>query len=141
MEKKSNNLADRKDSYTAVFLKAAGGTPTDSDLADFRKIFWHSTRSKESGGLRITDECLEFLETKADIKTYKITIPKEVPLTAQILVWLDQYIDSPWHIDKRHLKVISERTAFELYMFSGDIKKLGLAKTMSKRLSQESHPQ
>jgi hypothetical protein len=34
--------------------------------------------------------------------------------------------------------VLSERTAFELYMFSGDIKKLGMARTMAKRLRQDS---
>jgi hypothetical protein len=34
--------------------------------------------------------------------------------------------------------VLSERTAFELYMFSGDVKKLGMARTMAKRLRQES---
>jgi hypothetical protein len=55
-----------------------------------------------------------------------------------VLIWLDQYIDTPWHVTKRYLKVLSEKTAFELYMFSGDVKKLGIARTMAKRLRQES---
>ena len=132
---------NRKDSYTEVFLKAAGGTPTDKDIEDFRKIFWYSTREKETGGLRLTDNGIEFVETKAGIKTYKIDLPKELTLTAQVIVWMDQYIDTPWHLEKRSIKVLSEKTAFELYLFSGDIKKLGMARSMAKRLAQESPSQ
>jgi hypothetical protein len=34
--------------------------------------------------------------------------------------------------------VLKEKAAFELYLFSGDIKKLGYNKALAKRLSQES---
>lgn len=129
---------NRKDSYTTVFLKAAGLTPSEKEKEDFRKVFWYSTREKETGGLRLTDQGIDFIESKSEIKTYTIELPKELSITAQIIVWMDQYIDTPWHIEKRKLKVLSEKTAFELYLFSGDIKKLGIAKTMAKRLSQES---
>lgn len=132
---------DRKDSYTEVFLKAAEVEITDKKIKDFRSIWWWSTRNKEVGGLRMTDECLEWLEAKAEIKTYKIEIPKELTITSQILIWLDQYIDSPFHLTKKQITVISERTAFELYLFSGDVKKMGIAKTMAKRISQDSDPE
>jgi hypothetical protein len=33
---------------------------------------------------------------------------------------------------------MKERAAFELYLFSGDVRKLGHNKALSKRLSQES---
>jgi hypothetical protein len=131
---------DRKDSYSGVFLKAAGVEINDKLIKDFRSVWWYSTREKDIGGLRMTDQCLEFVETKAEIKTYKIEMPKEMTISPQVLIWLDQYIDTPWHVTKRHLKVLSERTAFELYMFSGDVKKLGIARTMAKRLRQDSPP-
>lgn len=129
---------DRKDSYTKVFLQAAGANTSEKSIKDFRTIWWFSTREKEVGGLRMTDECLEFVETKSEIKTYEIEIPKELVINAQILIWLDQYIDSPWHITKRRMKVLSEKTAFELYLFAGDIKKLGTARTLAKRINQDS---
>ena len=47
---------NRKDSYTTVFLKAAGLTPSEKEKEDFRKVFWYSTREKETGGLRLTFE-------------------------------------------------------------------------------------
>jgi hypothetical protein len=129
---------DRKDSYTEVFLKAAGVETNEKLIKDFRGVWWYSTREKDTGGLRMTDQCLEFVETKSKIKTYKIEMPKEMIISPQVLIWLDQYIDTPWHVTKKNLMVLSERTAFELYMFSGDVKKLGMARTMAKRLRQES---
>jgi hypothetical protein len=34
--------------------------------------------------------------------------------------------------------VLKEKSAFELYLFSGDIRKMGHNKALAKRLSQES---
>ena len=72
---------DRKDSYTEVFLKAAGVEADVKKTKDFKAIWWYSTREKDIGGLRMTDHCLEFVETKSEIKTYKIEIPKEIKLS------------------------------------------------------------
>lgn len=73
------------------------------------------------------------------MKTYAITIPKEIKITPQILIWLDQFINSPWHMLKGTITVLSEKAAFELYLFSGDIRKLGQSKAMAKRFSQETN--
>ncbi len=129
---------DQKDTYTAVFLKAAGQEYKDSDIKLYRGMWWLSTRGKSAGGLRITDSCLEFLETQAQIKTYQIDLPKDMTIGPQVLVWLDRYIESPYHLSKNHLKVLTEKAAFELYLFSGDVRKMGSAKALNKRLSQES---
>jgi hypothetical protein len=51
---------------------------------------------------------------------------------------MDQYLDSPFHLQKRYIKVLSEKAAFELYLFAGDVRKMGAAKALNKRLSQES---
>jgi hypothetical protein len=60
---------DRKDSYSEVFLKAAGVQTNEKVIKDFRSVWWYSTREKDIGGLRMTDQCLEFVETKSEIKT------------------------------------------------------------------------
>jgi hypothetical protein len=129
---------DHKDTYTSVFLKAAGQPYDDIYVKKFRSVWWFSTRDKGVGGLRMTDQCLEFVETKSEIKTYKIELPKDLTIGPQVLVWLDQYLDSPFHLQKRYIKVLSEKAAFELYLFSGDVRKMGAAKALNKRLSQES---
>lgn len=127
-----------KDTYTTVFLKAAGQLADLETVKKFRPIWWFNVRNKSDGGLRLTESALEFVEQQAQIKTYKIELEKGISLTPQVLVWLDQFIDSPYFIDKKHITVLRERSAFELYLFRGDVKKMGYAKAMSKRLSQDS---
>jgi hypothetical protein len=132
---------DIKDTYTRVFLQAAD---QDSDLETVKKyksLWWWNFRSKDSGGLRLTEEAMTFIQDDAKIKTYKIEFPKEFAFTPQVLVWLDNFIDSPFYITKKFIVVLKEKAAFELYLFSGDIRKLGYNKALAKRLSQESVPE
>ena len=68
---------DRKDSYTEVFLKAAGVEVDVKKTKDFKAIWWYSTREKDTGGLRMTDHCLEFVETKSEIKRLSETVRQE----------------------------------------------------------------
>lgn len=135
MAKKSTNLSP-KDTYTKVFLESAKWDSDSADIKKYNPVFWYSYRNKSEGGLRLTDKGLEFVIENADIKTYKIEIPKEVVFTPQVFLWLDHHLNSPFFIDKRHITVISERAAFELYLFNGDVKKFGLSKTLAKRFSQ-----
>jgi hypothetical protein len=129
---------DIKDTYTRVFLQAAD-QPTDADtIKKYKSIWWWNFRSKDSGGLRLTEEAMTFIQEDAKIKTYKIEFPKEFAFTPQVLVWLDNFIDSPFYITKKFIVVLKEKAAFELYLFSGDIRKLGYNKALAKRLSQES---
>ena len=129
---------DRKDTYTSVFLKAAGESVDENIIKKFRSAWWQNVRGKDCGGLRLTDQGLEFVETYSQIKTYKVEILKEISITPQILVWLDQFIESPYHLTKKHIVVLKEKSAFELYLFHGDVRKMGYAKAMHQRLSQES---
>lgn len=128
---------DRKDSYTEIFLKAANQDCSQESIEKYKSVLWQSLRSKEVGGLRLTDQGLEFIKNESDIKIYEIEIPKEIKLTAQIVIWLDRYIDTPFHLTAKTISVISERTAFELYLFSGDVKKFGTARSLAKRINQD----
>jgi hypothetical protein len=128
---------DRKTDYTKVFLKESGIDPNDENVKKFIPEWWYNIRSKDSGGLRLTDQGLEFLENNLQLKIYDITLPKEVKFTPQLLVWLDNYIEGPYYITKNTIKVLKEKSALEIYLFSGDIKKMGYAKSMSKRLNSE----
>ena len=129
---------DLKDTYTSVFLKAAGQPFDENIIKKVRGAWWQNVMGKDHGGLRLTDQGLEFIETYSQIKTYKVEILKEISITPQILVWLDQFIESPYHLTKKHIIVLKEKSAFELYLFHGDVRKMGYAKAMHQRLSQES---
>ena len=132
---------DIKDTYTRVFLQAADQSTDADTIKKYKPIWWWNFRSKDSGGLRLTEEAMTFIQEDAKIKTYKIEFPKEFAFTPQVLVWLDNFIDSPFYITKKFIVVLKEKAAFELYLFSGDIRKLGYNKALAKRLSQESVPE
>jgi len=132
---------DIKDTYTRVFLQAANQMSDIDTIKKYKSLWWWNFRSKDSGGLRLTEEAITFVQEDAKIKTYKIEFPKEFAFTPQVLVWLDNFIDSPFYITKKFIVVLKEKAAFELYLFSGDIRKLGYNKALAKRLSQESVPE
>jgi hypothetical protein len=132
---------DIKDTYTRVFLQAADQDSSTDTVKKYKSLWWWNFRSKDSGGLRLTEEAMTFIQEDAKIKTYKIEFPKEFAFTPQVLVWLDNFIDSPFYITKKFIVVLKEKAAFELYLFSGDIRKLGYNKALAKRLSQESVPE
>ena len=129
---------DVKDNYTNIFLKAAELDITPEILKSKRMEWWWNVRVKNDGGLRLTDQAMDFIENESKIKIDKIDVPKDFSITPQILLWLDKFIDSPYYITKRSISVLKEKAAFELYLFSGDVQKLGYNKALSKRLSQES---
>lgn len=136
-EKKKSEM-DVKDTYTKLFLKAAKESFTDEKVKKLKLDWWWNVRSKNDGGLRLTDFAIKYIEQKAQIKTYKIDFPKNFSITPQVLLWLDNFIESPYYITKKSITVLKEKSAFELYLFSGDVQKLGYNKALSKRLSQES---
>ena len=129
---------DVKDNYTNIFLKAAELDITAELVKSKRMDWWWNVRVKNDGGLRLTDQAMDFIKNESEIKIYKIDFPKDFSITPQILLWLDKFIDSPYYITKRSISVLKEKAAFELYLFSGDIQKLGYNKALAKRLSQES---
>lgn len=129
---------DTKDTYTTVFLQAANLATDPETVKKYKAVWWWNFRNKGDSGLRLTDHALQFIEQYAKIKTYKIEFPKEFAFTPQVLIWLDNFIESPYYITKKHIIVLREKSAFELYLFSGDIRKFGHNKALAKRLSQDS---
>lgn len=126
-----------KDQLTAVFLKAADKDHNEAEVEKFRNEFWWNFRKKQSGGLRLTDEGLRFIIEDCQLKTYSIDFPKDLKITSQVLIWLDHFIKSPYHITKKNITVLSEKDAFEIYLFSGDVKKMGAGKALAKRYAQD----
>jgi regulatory protein YycI of two-component signal transduction system YycFG len=128
---------DKKDLYTRVFLKAASLPHDDEAIKDKKIAWWFNIRSKPVGGLRLTDDGIDFIQNESKIKTYSAELPSDLKITSQILVWLDNFIECPYHFSKKNITVTEERIAFELHLFSGDVQKLGYSKAMAKRFNQE----
>jgi hypothetical protein len=50
-----------------------------------------------------------------------------------VILFLDQYLDCPNYYTKKKIVVFNEKKACELMLFSGDVRKYGLAKAMSRQ--------
>jgi len=101
--------------------------PTDEK--SIRKLlpqWWFNYRNKEKGGLRLTDE--GFARLTAHIKAHKVTLDEPVEYTNQVIIWLDNLIESPWYITKDEIYVFDEKMAIQLVLFSGNIVRYSAAK-------------
>lgn len=122
-----------KETYTKIFLKQADIAISDVTMKEYMSTLWQNTRSKDEGGLRLTDAGIEFLKSKLDLSTYEIPFPKDFELTTNTIIWLDQFIDCPYWLCKYSIEVTDEKKAMELHLFSGDVKKYGLTKALSRQ--------
>jgi hypothetical protein len=89
--------------------------------------WWYSTRQKEQGGLRLTDQGFEAFQ-KAEIQSYKVNFSEPVHFTNQLMLWLDNFIDCPFYLRNKEIYVFSEKMAVQLVLFSGNVYKYSAAK-------------
>jgi hypothetical protein len=120
-----------KVTYTKLFLKELGKSYNDITVKEYLPLWWYNTREKSEGGLRLTEEGYDIV-LQIGIQTYDIPYPKDMPITTQIIIFLDKFIDCPYYLTNRSITVTNERKAVELGLFSGDLRKYGLTKAMTR---------
>ena len=119
-----------KETNTKIFLNQLGKTSNDITVKEYFPLWWKNTR--ENGGLRLTDEGFDIL-TEIELATYEVPFPKDMPITTQVIIFLDKFIDCPYYLTNRAIHVTSEKKAMELHLFSGDLRKYGLTKAMNRQ--------
>jgi hypothetical protein len=122
-----------KDTYTKVFLKQLDKTINEVTIKEYMPQWWQNTRSKDTGGLRLTDEGLRMVIEDIELSTYDVPYPADFELTTQTIIFLDHFIDCPYYMGRRSITVLNEKKALELHLFSGDIRKYGLTKAMKRQ--------
>tara|TARA_B100001093_G_scaffold373277_1_gene358256 strand:- start:1201 stop:1557 length:357 start_codon:yes stop_codon:yes gene_type:complete len=99
--------------------------------------WWQNVRENyESRSLRLTKIGYEWIQS-LDLKTYTIKFPNKIVFTPQTYLWLDEFVDCPYYVDKKQIIVTMEKMALQLMLFAGDITKYGLARAMSKAENQD----
>jgi hypothetical protein len=120
-----------KETYTKVFLKQINKSTDSATVKQYLPLWWKNTRNKINGGLRLTEQGFELLK-EIDVETYDIPYPKDMPLTPQVVIYLDQFITCPYFLTNRSIIVTDQKKAVELTLFSGDVRKYGLTKAMKR---------
>ncbi len=118
---------NQKSEITKYILQSMGLDPSDERVRKTIPTWWYSTRQKERGGLRLTDQGFEAFQ-KAGIKEYCVRFENPIQFTNQLIVWLDQLIDSPFYLRNKEIYVFDEKMAVQLVLFSGNIQKYATAK-------------
>lgn len=126
-------MASYKDSLTRVFLAQANMPTDDESVKKANLAWWRNPREKLQGGLTLTEEGLDFLIGTLKLRSYDISFPKDFEFTTQVILFLDQHLDCPNYYTKKKIVVFNEKKACELMLFSGDVRKYGLAKAMSRQ--------
>jgi len=122
-----------KETYTKVFLQQSGKSITEATMKEYTPVWWQNTRTKDEGGLRLTEEGFRFITEELNLQTYDVPYPPDFEFTTQVIIFLDKFINCPYFLGKRALTVTEEKKALELHLFSGDIKKYGLMKALKRQ--------
>ena len=129
---------DRKTAYTRTFMQLLEQPIHDETVKTNYYTWWQNVReSYQSRSLRLTKPGFEMLES-IDLKTYTVKFPQKIIFTPQTYLWLDEFVDCPYFVDKAKIIVTMEKMALQLMLFAGDVTKYGLARAMSKAEDQES---
>ena len=129
---------DVKTAYTRTFLMLKELPLHEESVKSSYFAWWQNVReSYQARSLRLTKLGLECIES-CDIKTYEIKFPAKIIFTPQTYLWLDEFVDCPYFVDKKKIIVTMEKMALHLMLFAGDITKYGLSRAMSKADEQKS---
>jgi hypothetical protein len=118
---------NQKTEITKKVLEIMGINASDERVRKTIPTWWHSTRQKEQGGLRLTEQGYDAL-VNAGIKDYRIKYENPIYFTNQLMIWLDHFIDCPFYLRNQDIYVFSEKMAVQLVLFSGNIYKYSAAK-------------
>lgn len=121
-----------RETLTKIFLKQSNTAISEANLKIYSRKWWQNNRDKNTGGLRLTESGYNFLHDEINLKFYEIPLPRDQKITTQTIIFLDQFIDCPYYLTERAIFVSDEKKSMELYLFSGDLQKYGIAKAMSR---------
>ena len=122
-----------KETFTKIFLQQKDRSIDAANVKLHLYKWWQSHRSKEIGGLRLSEEGFNFLIKELELRSYEIPFTEPIDLSPQTIIFFDRTMDSPYFLTNQSITVFSERKSFELMMFSDDIRKYGLVKAMNNQ--------
>ncbi len=122
-----------KETFTKIFLQQKERSIDAANVKLHLYKWWQSHRSKDEGGLRLSEDGFKFLTEELDLRSYEIPFTEPIDLSPQTIIFFDRHMDSPYFLTSQSITVFSEKKSFELMLFSDDIRKYGLVKAMNNQ--------
>ena len=129
-----------KETYTKIFLKQSNIAISPVTVKQYLPKWWKNTRTKTTGGLRLTDEGYNYMKDTLEVRFFDVHLPRDFVFNTQTIIYIDQFIDCPYHLDGLRIAVTDERKYLELTLLSGDIQKYGLTKAMTRKIELSKYP-
>lgn len=129
-----DNYSMTRDTLTKIFLNQWNASIEPVNVEFYSRIWWASARVGDTS-LRLTTDGYNFLINILELKAYEVPFVTTIEQSPQTLIFLSRYMDCPYYLSNTSITVFSEEKSMELYMFSDDIRKLGLMKATKHRNS------
>jgi len=125
-------MSPSKETYTKIFLKQSNIAVSPVNVKQYFRKWWKNTRTKDEGGMRLTEEGYYYLKDELEIRFFEVNLPREFVYTTQSILFIDKFITCPYFLNGHQILVTDEKKYLELTLFSGDIEKYGLTKAMKR---------
>jgi hypothetical protein len=125
---------DKKTLLTKTLLEKLEVSTDPKSIKDWYLLWWVNPRPHDFKSMRLTDRGCEDFENKLHLKSYQIDFPTPLEtITNKFILDLEHYIDGPYYISRKYIKVFTEKMAVQLILFGGDLDRYSTAKEMSQK--------
>lgn len=76
--------------FTKIFLKQQEKSCDEANVKLHHRLWWQNTRTKEGGGLRLTEEGYNHLANVLELKEYEIPFTEQIELSPQTIIFFAQ---------------------------------------------------
>jgi len=110
---------DPKVAITHEILLMSGEDTSADNVKKNLKIFWKNPRLNGVRSMALTKLGYQFMEPHLKFYTIELTdAPEEL---IRNIIWLDKYLDCPFFLENKRIRLTRERTAVMLMLYGGDL--------------------
>lgn len=110
---------DAKVAITREMLLMAGEDASVKNVKKHLRVFWKNPRLNGVRSMSLTKEGYEFM--KPYMKFYTIDLLEESDELIKNIIWLDKYLDCPFFLENKRIRLTREKTAINLMLYGGDL--------------------
>lgn len=125
-------MSTTKRLLTKIFLKEANITTDEKTIKKYFKKIWKNPRDKLYGSLSLSKDGFNFIKNELKLQYYIVDTKEIIEVNKRLILDLEKNINHPYYIENDKIFLFDERTALELILMAGDLKKFNNIKSNRK---------
>jgi hypothetical protein len=122
-----------RNALTKILLTQWDKSTDEANVIFYSRIWWKSNRVTKNASYSLTPAGFDFFVNTLDLKAYEVPFNVSIEKSPQTTIFLNRYVKCPFYLTDNSITVFSEIKSFELTMFSDDIRKYGIIKSLKDR--------